>query len=131
MALNLRKSIARNGVMVGGFCLLASLVLSAFTDGKLEASMASLGWPTLLAPGIGGVTAWQVRSRIKQGILRSLPPALSYLQLQRGQPVNGIEIGVAFHALVLYSLWKGIAATRQSRRPARTPNGRDRTVANG
>lgn len=92
MALNLRKSIARNGVMVGGFCLLASLALSVVTGGKLEASMASLGWPVLLALGIGGFTAWQVTSRIKQGILRSLPPAMSYLQLQRGQPVNGIDI---------------------------------------
>jgi hypothetical protein len=92
MALNLRKSIARNGLMAGGVCLVASLALSAFTGGKLDASVASLGWPVLLAAGIGLFTAWQVTSRIKKGVLRALPPAMSYLQLTRGQPVNGIEI---------------------------------------
>lgn len=92
MALNLRKAIVRNGVMVGGLCLLISLGLSVATGGKLEASLASIGWPLLLALGIGAFTAWQVTARIKKGVLVSLPQAMSYLQLVRGQPVNGIDI---------------------------------------
>ncbi len=92
MALNLRKAIVRNGVVVGGLCLLVSLGLSVATGGKLEASLASIGWPLLLALGIGAFTAWQVTARIKKGVLGSLPPAMSYLQLTRGEPVNGIDI---------------------------------------
>jgi hypothetical protein len=91
MPLNLRRAVVRNGLITGLLCLVLSLGLSLFTGG-MQFNLANLGWPILLALGIGVFTSWQIAARIKRGVLKSLPKEFSYVALKYGEPVNGIAI---------------------------------------
>jgi hypothetical protein len=91
MPLNLRRAVVRNGLITGLLCLVLSLGLSLFTGG-MQFNLANLGWPILLALGIGAFTSWQVSANIKRGVLKSLPKEFSYVALRYGEPVNGIAI---------------------------------------
>lgn len=91
MALNLRRSVVRNGVIAGGLCLILSMALTV-AGGGLQSGPANLAWPLLLALGIGLFTAWQATTKIKKGVLKSLPAIFSYAQLFRESTLSGVRI---------------------------------------
>lgn len=91
MAFNLRRAIARNGVLSGGVCLLAGSGY-AFYSGGGNFNPVSLLWPCLLALGVGGFASWRVAGTIKKGVLGDLPRMISYAQLPRNKAINGIAV---------------------------------------
>jgi hypothetical protein len=91
MALNLRRTIVRNGVITGSLCLVLSMALSLFSGG-MALSVTSLAWPVVLALGIGAFAAWQVTAKIKKGVINGLPQTFAYTHLTRGMPINGVTI---------------------------------------
>jgi hypothetical protein len=80
--LNLRKAIVRNVIVSTAVCFVLSMALSLFSGGA-ALSLAQLAWPIALALGIGMVSGWLMITKIKNGVLKSIPAGSSYATVDR------------------------------------------------
>lgn len=91
MAMNLRKAVIRSAAVATVFCFVLSMGLSLLTHGW-QVNLAALGWPLVLALGVGLFSGWHTTVKIREGVLNAIPRDFAFLQLERGQPFHGVDI---------------------------------------
>jgi hypothetical protein len=91
MALNLRKSIARNTITMTVVCFAISIGLGWIT-GSLQSGLRSLAWPFALALGIGLFSGWRILAGLKSRMLKAIPSSISYIRLDHATEIRGVGI---------------------------------------